>query len=71
MAIVTTMCPRTGKRVSTGIYLDGRAFRMLPATRHFAFHCWLCGHEHEWSTRWATLIEERDPALVDALSHSE
>jgi hypothetical protein len=27
----------------------------------------LCGHEHEWATRWATLVEERDPALADAL----
>ena len=71
MGIVTTMCPTSGKQVSTGVNLDRRAFRMLPANRHFSFHCWLCGHEHEWTTRWATLVEERDPALADALPHSE
>ena len=48
MGIVSTMCPTTGKQVSTGVNLDRRAFRMLPASRHFSFHCWLCGHEHEW-----------------------
>jgi hypothetical protein len=71
MGIVTTTCPRTGKQVSTGVNLDRGAFRMLPANRHFTFHCWLCGHEHEWTTRWARLVEERDPALADALRHTQ
>ena len=71
MGIVSTMCPTTGKQVSTGVNLDRRAFRMLPASRHFSFHCWLCGHEHEWTTGCATLVEERDTALADALPHSE
>jgi hypothetical protein len=66
MAIVTIMCPRTGKHVSTGIELDRLAFNALPDTRHFATRCWLCGGEHEWSRRWATLVDERDPALADA-----
>jgi hypothetical protein len=71
MGTVTTMCPRTGKQVSTGVKLDRLAYRMLPATRHFVFNCWLCGHEHEWSKRWAVFVEEGDPALADALPHSD
>ena len=71
MGTVTTMCPSTGKRVSTGVKLGRQAFRMLPATRHFVFHCWLCGHEREWSRRWAVFVEEGDRALADALPHSD
>jgi hypothetical protein len=59
MSIVTIMCPKTGKKVSTGVEMDRRAFRGLPLARHFVFHCWLCGQEHEWSKRWATLLDER------------
>jgi hypothetical protein len=51
MAIVTIMSPRTGKQVSTGIDGSPRLFKALPSTRHFVFHCWRCGHEHEWSRR--------------------
>ena len=65
MGIVTTMCPRTGKQVSTGVRLNPSAFRMLPTTRHFAFHCWLCGQDHEWSRRWATLVDDNASKLAD------
>ena len=47
MGTVTVMCPQTGKQVSTGLELDRFAFTALPLTGHFAFHCWICGHEHE------------------------
>ncbi len=66
MSIVTIMCPKTGKQVSTGVEMDPRAFRGMPLTRRFTFHCWMCGHEHEWTKRWATLLEEGDPVLADA-----
>jgi hypothetical protein len=71
MGIVTTMCPTTGKQVSTGAKINPLAFRMLPAARHFAFHCWLCGHDHEWSRRWAILVEDDAPELADMVPHSE
>jgi hypothetical protein len=70
MRTVTIMCPQTGKQVSTGVEMDLRAFQSLPPSRHFISHCWLCGHEHEWSKRWATLRDERDPVLADAAPHS-
>jgi len=70
MAIVTIMCPRTGKQVSTGIELDLFAFNALPIARHFATRCWVCGGEHEWSKRWATLVDEGDAALAYALPRS-
>ena len=66
MGTVTVMCPQTGKQVSTGLELDRRAFTALPLTRHFVFHCWLCGREHEWTRRWATLRDQRDLAMADA-----
>ena len=65
MGTVTVMCPHTGKQVSTGLELDRPAFTALPLTQHYVFHCWLCGHEHEWTRRWATLRDQRDPALAE------
>ena len=66
MGTVSVMCPQTGKQVSTGLELDRLGFTALPLTRHFAFHCWICGREHEWTRRWATLHEQRDPEVADA-----
>ena len=66
MGTVTVMCPQTGKQVSTGLELDRLAFTALPLTRHFVFHCWICGREHEWTRRWATFCDQRDLALADA-----
>jgi len=67
MSIVAIMCPRTGKQVSTGLEMDRLGFNALPGTRHFVFRCWLCGHEHQWSKRSATLVDQRDAALADSL----
>ena len=33
------------------------AMPMIQAT----MHCWACGGEHNWSKRWATFIDDRDP----------
>jgi len=57
MAIVIIMCPQTGKQVSTGVEMDRTGFNALSYSRRFVFHCWLCGREHEWSKRWASLPE--------------
>jgi hypothetical protein len=38
----------------------------MPFSRRFVSHCWFCGGKHPWSKRWAILMENRDPALVDA-----
>ncbi len=69
IAIVTIMCSRTGTEVSTGIEIDQRAFNALPHERHFSSRCWLCGGEHEWSRRWAILVEERDAVSGDLTPH--
>ena len=71
MGTVTTMCPTTSKQVSMGTKINPLAFRMLPAARRFTFHCWLCGHNHEWSTRWASLVADDAPELTDMVPHSE
>jgi len=71
MAIIVTMCSQTGRQVSTGIEMDAASFNALPCTRHFAYDCWLCGNQHEWSRRWATLVDE--PGLdvaAQTLPHS-
>jgi hypothetical protein len=67
MAAVTIMCPQTGKHVSTGMEMDRARFNALSYSRRFVFHCWLCGREHEWSKRWATLAD-RDPNQSPAAS---
>ena len=57
MGIITILCPRTGKQVSTGIELDRARFDRMRETR-YTMSCWLCGGEHVWSKRWATLVED-------------
>jgi len=64
MPLVTIMCPTTGRRTSTGVEMDRRTFNALPLNRHHSFHCWLCGHEHHWSRRWAMLVEDGDRAAM-------
>ena len=57
MGVITILCPRTGKQVSTGIEIDRDQFARMRETR-FTMSCWLCGGEHEWSKRWATFVED-------------
>jgi hypothetical protein len=56
MGVITILCPRTGKQVSTGIEIDRGHFERMRETR-FTMSCWLCGGEHVWSKRWATFVE--------------
>ena len=67
MAIITTLCSQTGKQVSTGSEMDAAAFNALPYSRHFVFDCWLCGDKHEWSRRWATLVDETAISAISAI----
>ena len=57
MGVITILCPRTGKQVSTGIEIDRLHFDHMRETR-FTMTCWLCGGEHVWSKRWATFVED-------------
>lgn len=57
MGVITILCPRTSKQVSTGIELDRSQFDRMRETR-FAMTCWHCGGEHVWSKRWATFVED-------------
>jgi hypothetical protein len=57
MGVITILCPRTGKQVSTGIEIDRLHFDRMRETR-FTMTCWLCGSEHVWSKRWATFVED-------------
>jgi hypothetical protein len=56
MGVVTIMCPRTGRQVSTGVEADPESFRAMPIKQSI-MRCWACGGEHTWSKRWATLAE--------------
>jgi hypothetical protein len=57
MGVITILCPRTGKQVSTGIEIGRDQFARMRETR-FTMSCWLCGGEHVWSKRWATFLED-------------
>lgn len=57
MGVVTILCPRTGKQVSTGLEIDRTRFDCMRQT-DFVMSCWLCGGEHIWSKRWATFVED-------------
>lgn len=63
MGVITILCPRTGRQVSTGVEVDPAAFRAMPI-RASIMRCWACGGEHSWSKRWATLSEV-DPEEVE------
>jgi hypothetical protein len=70
MGVITILCPRTGRQVSTGVEIDRARFERMGETR-FTMTCWLCGGEHAWSKRWATFVErlpedERDDARQPA-----
>jgi hypothetical protein len=62
MGVITILCPRTGRRVSTGIEIDRIYFDRMRETR-FTLKCWMCGDEHVWSKRWAMLSEDDPRAL--------
>ncbi len=53
MGVITILCPRTGRQVSTGVELDRTAFNAMPV-RQSEMRCWVCGGVHSWSKRWAT-----------------
>jgi hypothetical protein len=57
MGLVTIQCPRTGRRVSTGIRLDRAEFEAMPVANE-TMHCWVCGSDHVWSKRWAEFVED-------------
>jgi hypothetical protein len=57
MGVITILCPRTGKQVSTGVEIGRSQFDRMRESR-FAMTCWLCGGEHVWSKRWATFVED-------------
>ncbi len=56
MGVVTILCPKTGRQVSTGVRMDKAAFQAMPV-KQSVMHCWACGSEHSWSKRWATLAD--------------
>lgn len=64
MGLITILCPRTGQQVSTGVEADRTTFDRMPMVRA-TMRCWLCGGEHSWSKRWATLVDEDDPLIRD------
>jgi hypothetical protein len=56
MGVITILCPKTGRQVSTGIEMDQASFQAMPV-KQATMRCWACGGEHGWSKRWATLAE--------------
>ena len=43
-------CPKTGKAVTTGIYIERARFRSMPVFFNRSF-CPSCGTSHEWFAR--------------------
>lgn len=68
MGVITILCPRTGKQVSTGVELERIHFDRMRDSR-FVMACWQCGGEHVWSKRWATFVEDFHDDDVDADRH--
>jgi hypothetical protein len=63
MPTVMIRCPNTGKYISTGIETDPDSFRNFPDVLARA-RCLLCGVEHTWWKREASLDET--PTEADA-----
>ena len=72
MPVVTIVCPRTGKFVSTGMELEPSEFDRL-GPKIFRIRCSACGSEHLWSrgTAWLTETPKKPaankPADIDLL----
>jgi hypothetical protein len=49
-------CPKTGKPVSTGIYMERGKFRSMPVFFSSSF-CPSCGSSHEWFARDAWVCD--------------
>ncbi len=65
MGVVMILCPRSGQKVSTGVEFSEREFNALPPSKHMTMRCWMCGGDHEWSSRWATYVDdEREIARI-------
>jgi hypothetical protein len=57
-------CPKTGKAVTTGIYMERARFRSMPVFFNRSF-CPSCGTSHEWFARdaWDTTDRSNTPAF--------
>lgn len=53
-------CPRTGKPVSTGIYIEREKLGAMPVFFSSSF-CPVCGTSHEWFARNAWFCEAASP----------
>jgi hypothetical protein len=49
-------CPKTGKAVTTGIYMERARFRSMPVFFNRSF-CPSCGISHEWFARDAWVCD--------------
>ena len=56
MAMVTIICPETGRPVSTGIETDTETFERLP-NAYAELKCPLCGRLHRWRKSDAALVD--------------
>ena len=62
MGMVMIRCPATRRAVSTGIEVDGAAFRSMPVFFSRTF-CPLCRLAHEWFAKDAWVC---DPVTTDS-----
>jgi hypothetical protein len=60
MAMIITVCPKTGAEIATGIETDPDTFARISSIvgRVWCVHC---GTEHEWSTKTAYIREAGEP----------
>ena len=49
-------CPKMGKAVTTGIYMERTRFRSMPVFFSSSF-CSSCGNSHEWFARDAWVCD--------------
>ena len=49
-------CPKTGKTVTTGIYIERTKFRSMPVFFSSSY-CSSCGASHEWFARDAWVCD--------------
>src|ERR1700730_5654377 len=76
MPVVTIVCPRTGKFVSTGMELEPSEVDSL-GPKIFRIRCSACGSQHLWArgTAWLTEAPKRPaankPEDIDLLDEGE
>jgi hypothetical protein len=66
MAMIYTICPTTGRSISTGVETDAETFTTMPDVISRVI-CSICGQTHNWSRHNSVLREHNGRSWPKAM----